>query len=479
MPVLLSGASWIAGGSPLLTDLAWVAITLLCLWFLALEMWRFPRRFGVGGIILYAGTLIWFCHDYLGHWAGADFNSPNIPFGPGILAEATFCHALFLVAMNAGLLLPVPRLAWRVFHLIPEPTFPGFYAVLVIALFVLGLLPYALFTSDPMPVAIWKEIVGGRADGASWTTGRSGNVNYDWGAYVAVLTQMGQIGGQLAVFYAILVARGAAGRVLGWGIWAFWVAIAFGSGNRGEVIFMTMPGVALLFLKHQALAAALVRRLSKRAYLLAGALAIAVLFLVQFQGYFRGQGYLEADLADMDLLDLQGSSMFSEGLLGYALIPEDSGFFYSRYPGESILRPLPDTITQFVTGPVPRALWHDKPIDPVWAWYNQVVTGSDSGQEGTTISQGLVGHWYYRYGWSGLLQGGLLLGWLLVLAERGLQHAGGKPMAILLSLVLATWLFRCFRGINFHNLYPVLIAAAGLWVIIHLQRGISGKAGPR
>ena len=57
------------------------------------------------------------------------------------------------------------------------------------------------------------------------------------------------------------------------------------------------------------------------------------------------------------------------------------------------------------------------------------MTGSDNIQ-GTTISHGLVGHWYFPYGWAGVIEGGLLFGWLLVVGERALVKNLNRPLTI-------------------------------------------------
>ena len=421
------------------------------------------------------GVLIWFCYDYLTHWLGINFNDPNVQIRPIVVARSAFCHCLFVLMMTLGLLVPSGKRLAKLFHVIPEPISSNFYLWAITGLFLVGISPYFLFTSDPWHVTIWKEMSGGRTGGADWNVGRSGNVNYNWGGYVSTLLQVGQVGGQLAVFYALLVARTGVTKVIGWAIWLFWVALAFGSGTRGYLVFMALPGIALLYLKYQAYAAALLRSFNKRAYLWSGGFMIALLFAIQFQAYFRASSYAGADVAEVSMYQLRGTSMFSEGLLGYHFVPNEADFFYNRYPGETILRPMPQTAYEFFIGPIPRALWHGKPIDPVWSWYNSISTGSEQGISGTTIAQGLVGGWYFRYGLSGVIQGGLLLGWLMVLAERGLQTAGGRPISILMSLAFATWLFRCFRFFNFHELYPLLIGAAGLWAIIRFEHALARR----
>ena len=119
----------------------------------------------------------------------------------------------------------------------------------------------------------------------------------------------------------------------------------------------------------------------------------------------------------MEFLTVSGNHMFSEGLLGYHLIPEARPFFYDRFPGEAIVRPIPDFLFHGITHPIPRGMWHGKPIDPLFEWYNATYTGRGEGREGTTISRGLVGSWYFKYGVSGIVQGGLLMGLLFGIAS--------------------------------------------------------------
>ncbi len=477
IPVLLAGGSWMFGGLPWLTDMAFNVMTFVCMAYLGIELYKFPQRFGIGGIVLYGGTLIWFSYDYLTHWLGHTYFNPNDQYTGLVVAKAVFCHTLFVLMMSVGLLIPFHKPLTRLIHAIPEPHNSNFYLWLLIALFLVGLAPYFIFTEGGALGSIMADMTAGRTgSGARWTVGRTGNVNYSWGAYAAILIQLGQIGGQLAVFYALLVARSPMTKLFAWLVWGFWLALAFGSGSRGQVVYMALPAVALVYLKYQSYAAMLARRVSARAYVFTGVLVLMVLFLVQFQGYFRTVGYTseEADITRISVTQLRGTSMFTEGVLGYALIPDYDDFFYNKTPGEMIVRPLPQTLFWFIVGPVPRALWTTKPIDPVWEWYNFSFTQGRHGIGGTTISQGLVGYWYFRYGLSGVIQGGLLLGWLMLIAERALQTCQGKPIRILMSLAFATWLFRIFRGVNFNSLYPILIGGVVLFVVIHMVNTASG-----
>lgn len=474
---LLCGLSWISGGISTMTDIGFLLLTLVCIALMIVELVRFPRRFGIGGFVLYGGVLIWFCHDYMQNFFGQATSHKGLGFPPDIVAKTSFFHCLFIFMMSIGLLLPVGRWLRKTLNWVPEPTNDSFYLWIVLFMFVVGLSPYVLFTVDPWYVSIWKDMIGGRSGGASWTVGRTGNINTSWGGYVAQIQQIGKVGGQFAVFYALLLARRPTGKIIGWSIWTFWLLMAFGSGTRSQVAFMALPAIALIYLKYQAQAAAFFRSLSWRAYLGAGALAIVVVFLIQFQAMFRNTSYLEADLADVKLTQLEGNSMFSEGMIGYGVIPQEKDFFYNRFPGEMLIRPLPQTLFNFLIGPIPRVLWTNKPVDPVWEWYNAAYLGTSDGREGTTIATGLVGSWYFPYGFPGVIQGGLLVGWLLALCERILQNAQGRALVILLALALADWLFRIFRAMNFSDLYMLMIGWSVMFGLIYIQRILTGGSG--
>ena len=93
-----------------------------------------------------------------------------------------------------------------------------------------------------------------------------------------------------------------------------------------------------------------------------------------------------------------------------------------------------------------------------------------TGLEGTTISHGLVGSWYFKYGIAGIIEGGLLMGLLYSIAERTLNKGTGRPMVIMISLGLLTWLFRCFRDVTFPELWALLLGFMVLTGLIWFGR---------
>ena len=490
VPMLLTAVSWMAGGIPLLTDAGFLGLTVICAIYVIRELLVFPQRFGVGGLILFGGALMWFSYDYCTNWLGVNFSGSGpilsgsnvwgeAPYSADILAKASFFHSMFMLFASMGLLIKRGDWASRPLTAVPEPSGRSFYLLLLLLFCFLGISPYLFFTVDPWYIAIFEHMRGGYTHGIAWTVGRGPTINTtSLMATVQVqLLELGYIAGAFAAFYSILIARAAPGKVLGWALWVFWMLMATGTGGRSNTLTVAMPAVVLLFLKHNARAASLLHRISPRAYLTAFVIGLVTLVVVQYQGRFRTIVFEERDLSDFSVTKLAGNTMFSEGLVGYYLVPEYKPFLYDTFPGASLIRPIPQTLFDFGVGFVPRPLWPGKPVNEIAMWYSRAVTGEkqDLEERGITgVSRGLVGHWYFPYGWIGVVEGGLFFGWLLVLGERALARNLHRPLTILIVLGYLTFLFRSFRDIVFNWAYPVVFTAMILWMLVKLQRMFSG-----
>src|SRR6266568_649455 len=310
LPLVLCAVSWSVGGMPALTDAGFLALTVICVWFCIIELVRFPHRNGVGALMLYGGVVVWFCMDYLANWFSIDFSIAPLP--PVVIAKAATLHCLFVMMMSMGLLLQYGKWVERCILKLPEANSSAYYFFLVILFFILGVLPYLLFTEESFPDVFIKSFtqMRGTADAVHWTVGRTGNLNYNWGGYVAQWVEAGYLGGLFAAFYALLVAKRVGGKIIAWLIWAFWTAMAFGTGARGQVVFMALPVIALLYMKYQLQAAALLRKFSIKAYLFSAMLMLLVLALVQFQGKFRNTREEERDTSQVELFKVAGNHMF-------------------------------------------------------------------------------------------------------------------------------------------------------------------------
>ncbi len=231
-PVMATGMSWAFGGSTALTDFGFALLSILCLVALIAELGMFARRWGMGGCVGFGGILIWFSYDYMTNWFGHDFNSVGSTFSAVTIAKAAFMHSLFIFMMVVCLTRKGAKWMSRALQAIPEPTGESFYLAIIILTFLIGIIPLLFFTSEGFFLAVYHAIFGGRgAAGVMWTAGRTGNLNYSWGGYLAQVMQIGTFGGQFAAFYAMLITRSPVKRTIAWADWAFWAAIGFGTGG--------------------------------------------------------------------------------------------------------------------------------------------------------------------------------------------------------------------------------------------------------
>lgn len=484
IPAIVSAAvSYFAGGIPQLNDFSWAMITILCAVFLIGEFRAFSFRWGIGGLTLYGGCLVWLCHDYLFNWFGIYLYSKddsNKGYATSAVALSTLAHTIFIPMMIFGLRLKLGGRVERFLSRIPGPKSSRVWVVLFVTLVLFGYIPHAFFTQEGLFGSLWNDFWAGRGGaGAKWVVGRTGNANYSYGAYLAQVIQVGQFGALLAMYWAVMIARTNLGRFGAFLLWLPHLGIAFGGGSRGPLVATCLPIIGFLFLRFQAEAAARGKRVSLQAYGWLAATLLVVLLIVQTQITFRNVGFRDADLSKISISagNIQGNSMFSEGLRGFEIIPEYRAPFHGQYPFQAAAMVIPDTVFWFFVTPMPRAVWTSKPIDPVGPWYNRLLTGGKGdGVEGTTISHGLVGVWFFKFGWWGVIQGGLIIGFVLGVAERLLRNFGHTPLALIVSLAVVTWQFRAFRGWNYLDFHGVLVGVTGLalfYVVIRLLIGDS------
>lgn len=469
--ILLCGLSWLGSGIWLLTDCGFLLLAACCAALFVHELVIFPRRFGIGGIVLYSGVLVWFVQDYLSNWfGGSGFDGTGTE--PWVVAKGACLLSILVLTATLGLRLGAPRWLCGLLQRVPDTVSPGFYIAALIAAFVVGVSPYFLFTQEPWYQAIPLAMSAMRTgEGVRWLVGRSGNLNYSWGGYIGMLIDIGYFSGVFGAFVAILIVRSLLGKLIGWSIWLFWILIAFGSGTRGLVVQNMLPVAALLYIKHQAAAAEVVGRLRWQAYLYAAVIMAVLQVAVQFQGTFRTTRIEQRGLSQVQIFKLIGNSMFSEGLPGLRLVPDQVPFFCNRFPGEGLARVIPDMVIAFVIHPIPRALWTDKPVDETWEWYNGAYQGRIMSRNGTTIAPGLAAGSYMRYGILGLAEYGIIFGVLLSLCERLLQEADGRGIQIIISMAIAVWLFRSFRGgLGWGEFYSVALGITLVSLMAFLAR---------
>jgi hypothetical protein len=469
--------------SPAMTDLGFFFLTILCAAFLISELINFGERFGVGGIVLFGGVLIWFCYDYMTRWFLLWTKSWDLPIDRSTVARSAMCHMIYVCAMTFGLQMTSGKWFNRLLLKLPDLPDPRDYFWIVVLTQVIGFAPFFIWTSEPFYLAIYHQFFAGRTGGgAAWTVGRTGNVNYNYGAYVAQILQIGGAGAILATFCIALIRQSTVRNVLCFFFWVMWLTMGFGSGTRGEIVYYVLPLVVFLFLRFHGNVGSVMKHTAIKAYGAVVALIFFAIVAVQVQIHYRNFGFGDINLSDVDVVHLEGNTMFSEGLMGFSYIPARHDFFYSTFPGETLILPIPNFLFWAAIAPMPRAFWTNKPIDPSWRWYNDVFSGGsgDAGGkiEGTTIAQGIVGYWYFRFGVIGVIEGGLFMGWLMGRAERSMLNHAGKPIVVFAAMGILIWIFRAFRDIGLQDLTQVLVGLAGVCLCILAIRPFVGSAAP-
>ena len=373
----------------------------------------------------------------------------------------------------------------------PQPANPNVLLTIIVGLFLFSLLPYFLFTNVPWYQAIWDDLTvfrqAGRETATIWTVGRTGRLNYAWGAYIAHWVELAGFAAILAAFYALFMTRWWPTQALCWSIWLFALAREFASGSRGKMVAVVAPLMAMLFIRYQAQILEYVgwpQRNRLKAYMVCFALLLTFYGLMQLQAYNRyrgsGIGVTEASLDLGQYVDPKGNEKFSESLLIFELVPETAPFFYARFPGEAWLRPIPQTAFELVISPIPRALWHNKPVDQAANWINMQKGGAvDFAAQGASVNAGLVGWYWLRYGVAGVIEGGLLFGWLLLVIDRVILLSRHKPLILIIALALAAFMFRSFRDVQWMYLNGLIVGIAALWMLsLFTQRLRLGRPAP-
>ena len=162
-----------------------------------------------------------------------------------------------------------------------------------------------------------------------------------------------------------------------------------------------------------------------------------------------------------------------------SIFPSRHDYFYDNFPGETVAFPIPHFLLWAAIAPMPRAIWTTKWVDPEWVWYSSLVSGRSTlgggTAEGTTISSGIVGYWFFRFGPPGVIEGGIFMGWLLGIFERALYNNGGRPLAFLAALALLTWMFRTYRDADLQDLADTWVVLGGLAICVLMVRPFLGS----
>jgi hypothetical protein len=181
------------------------------------------------------------------------------------------------------------------------------------------------------------------------------------------------------------------------------------------------------------------------------ALVVAGLWLGQYVASARALSALgvtrESVFEDWYLL---GGSIdfFSETVFSVALVPSQRSYFHES------------TTLLFLTYPIPRAVWSGKPVSSSVRYYVLERWGQDVLVQAGNVFPGIVGQQYLSWGLGGVFLGGMLFGLVgRVIGSRVTDRVSSADLFTSACwLMLAIWLFTCFRLLSPVFLVPVALS---------------------
>ena len=161
------------------------------------------------------------------------------------------------------------------------------------------------------------------------------------------------------------------------------------TGTRHTVLVILVPFLAFIVRRSY-------RHLRFSAVLLGASVVLLFGLLSQLQVVTRNVGWEAVPTIDSSqLVNAEVTGQFPALLLSESLVPTQHGFFFDSTP------------VQFITYWIPRRFWREKPVDPVFKYYNDEVTGGDTVWN---VTPSVIGQFYMNYGVIGLCAIGCFLG---------------------------------------------------------------------
>jgi hypothetical protein len=309
--------------------------------------------------------------------------------------------------------------------------------LLIIGLFLCGFIPYLVFGGGLENVI--QSVMAGRSARPPWKSGSLG----DQRSALYYLSRSGMVAAAgLAGTWALL-AKESRYRLVLIGTFGVTTLLVFLDGGTRSWAALAAVPTALAWISYS------VKNRLTLGKVFAFLLILASIQLAfEFARISRNHGWNLESVKAIDPLKREfDNNFFSELTVAVDLVPQRRGYFH-----------LGD-FWAFVSHPVPRFLWENKPVSPVLLYYNDVVfKGLLSGAGNKLPSH--IGQFHMSFGAVGVLILGVISGIVSAFASAmiqsrfiGLSHLGA---------VLATWWFIMSRGVYPGWTYVVIFA----WILI-------------
>ena len=273
------------------------------------------------------------------------------------------------------------------------------------------------------------------------------------------------------------------GKIFAAFVWFFWVMIAFGTGSRGELLYAVLPLIALVFIKYVVMGNDYLGRISSRAVLYSGMALFVTLIAVKIQGTFRNSGLQTANLQSMDIFESDGNAMFSAGLSGLSMLSRPLPPPQRHLPGAALSGPFPTSPSDLPSAgfPAPSGITNRASMIPA-----NGTTACSAAARPQTSTNPIPTH-AEEPSPPQSPESPLSTMALPVSSKWAFYSAGCAPCAkgtcapaplVPSPLCFSRhwrWLFRAYRDLTPHNLYPLLIGTIVISVLVYLLSPFTGQ----
>ena len=310
---------------------------------------------------------------------------------------------------------------------------------IILALFLAGFVPYLLFGGGLE--SIIQAVMAGRSSRAPWKSGSLG----DQRSALYYLSRSGMVAAAGFAGSWALLAKEARHRALLLGIFGFTtVLVFFDGGTRSWVALAAVPTVLAW------IAYVVKNRLTLGRVFAFLLVIVGIQLAFEFARASRTHGWSFDRITAIDPLKRKfDNDFFTDLAVSVDLVPKRHTYFYL------------DDFWAFVSHPIPRFVWNDKPISPVLLYYNEIVFKGLLSNKGNKLPSH-IGQFHMSFGAIAVAILGVLSGAISALASAmmrsrfvGLSHLGA---------VLATWWFIMARGVYPGWTYVLIFA----WIVTAL-----------
>lgn len=210
------------------------------------------------------------------------------------------------------------------------------------------------------------------------------------------------------------------------------------SGTRSTTLQIILPPTVLFYRSTMAGDAS---RRATRLVLIAGA-GIIALAISNFQLEYRKT----AEVTEVPSLRIEHNDFFS--MASFAMASQEACDCYTH----------DSSLYLIATGPIPRVLWSGKPESEAIAAFSLRYWGRDIEKKGGNTLPSVVGQYYMAWGWFGILEVGLTLGFLIGWGDRLIQTLRSQSPLIYPYAVFLSYMFVGFRFLGFNFFPPVIMA---------------------